>query len=159
MNKFTITSHIPETDKQKPVLYKVFFSNKYWLHKGKELQQSLDRFLDDIDRGIRGLNFPPCYTEVVNYCKKHPGIHKVSVSLVLNDESPKILKREAAILKAMSKDTDALYDPSKPPYTPEWMLKEKFAERCDDDKCVKSGTISGKKASFRFCPNCGRLNK
>lgn len=44
-----------------------------------------------------------------------------------------------------------------PIYKPEWMLKATYQQRCDS--CITTGIVSKKKVIFKFCPNCGRLNK
>lgn len=158
MNKFT-TAPLPPVNDEKPVLYKVFFSNMYYLHKSKTLKEGVDRFLDDIFRGIRGKVSPESYSEVVKYCLKYPAIHRVSVELVLNADPDKILKKELAMRKSMKNDPCSLNRLDLEPYKPEWMIKQALQKRCDNDSCIKSGVVSGKKQSFRFCPNCGRLNK
>ena len=158
MNKFSI-GELPETDKDKPVLYKVFFSDKYYLHKGKLLAESLTRFLDDVFRGTRGKGCLESYSEVVKHCQKYPSMYKVTVELVLNAEPDKVLKKETALYKAMKNDDSSLNRLDLEPYKPEWMLKQSLGKKCDNKACIKSGIIAGKTKSFRFCPNCGRLNK
>jgi hypothetical protein len=166
MNKFTITE-VPKTDETKPVLYKVLIGNMYYLHKGKKLEDSANKFLDDVYRGMRGLKFPPAYQRVVDYCNKYPAIHKVGLDVVLNAEPGKVLRREDAMYKVIGSDPESLNDPAIEPYKPEWMLKEVFQGKCD--KCITSGFIHpdpqsknpcyAKKQAFKFCPNCGRLNR
>lgn len=155
MNKFSIIEY-PKTDDTKPVLYKVFFANRYFVHKGKKLRESVDRFLDDVDRGMRGKVCPPDYANVVDYCKKHPQVYKVTIEVLLNDVPAKLLKMEDRLFKGFKNDPEALNDPQKPAYRPEWMLKDIYQQRCDP--CITNGTIEGKKTKFRFCPNCGHLN-
>jgi hypothetical protein len=157
MNKFFYSDY-PVTDETKPVLFKVFFGNKYYyLHKGKKLKESTDRFLDDIYRGMRGKICPEYYSEVVKYCNKHPQVYKVTIEVVLNDEPDKILRKETALYKSMRKDPEALNRLDIEPYKPEWMLRDSYQKRCEN--CIKSGVIGSKKISFKFCPNCGRINK
>lgn len=158
MNKFT-TNQLPETKEEKPVLYRVFFSNMYYLHKSKTLKDGLDRFLDDVFRGIRGMKYPESYSEVVKYCLKYPAMHKIMVEVVLNSEPDKVLRKETAMYKAMKNDPLTLNRLDIEPYKPEWMIKQSLGKRCDKDACIKAGTIGNKKQSFKFCPNCGRLNK
>lgn len=159
MNKFSITQYPEVKDDTKPVLYKVYFANRYYVHKGKKLRDSVDRFLDDVDRGMRGKSCPPDYIHVVEYCKKHPQVYKVAVEVLLNDVPAKILKLENKLFKGFKNDPDTLNDPEKPSYKPEWMIREARQERCGDGNCLKSGIIDKKKVLFKFCPNCGRLNK
>lgn len=156
MNKFIVTEY-PETDESKPVLFRVFFAGKYFLHKGKKLQESVDRFLDDIYRGMRGKSCPESYSEVVKYCNKYPNIYKVTVDIVLNAEPDKIIKKEGTLYKSIGKDPDSLNRADIEPYKPEWMLRDAYQKRCEN--CIKSGLIEGKKTKFKFCPNCGRVNK
>jgi len=158
MNKFSI-GELPETDNDKPVLYKVYFSDKYYLHKGKLLADSLTRFLDDVFRGIRGKKYPESYSEVVKHCLKYPSMYKVTVEVVFNGEPGKLLKKESALYKTMKTDANCLLLPQSEPYKPEWMLKQSLGQRCEKEACIKSGAIEGKKKLFKFCPNCGRLNK
>ena len=159
MNKFSI-SELPKTDAEKPVLYKVYFSDRYYLHKGKVLSDSLNRFLDDVFRGARGKKYPDAYSEVVKHCIKYPSMYKVSVELVLNSEPDKLLKKETVLYKAMKNDDLSLNRLDIAPYKPEWMLKQSLGKRCDTEACITSGIITGKKkTSFQFCPRCGRLNK
>ena len=158
MNKFSV-SELPVTDTQKPVLYKIFFSDRYYLHKGKTLKESIDRFLDDIFRGMRGKSCPKSYSEVVSYCLKYPAMHKVSVEIVLNAEPDKILRKEATLYKSMKADPQSLNNTDEEPYKPEWMIKQSLGKRCDKDACIKAGVVNNKKQLFKFCPNCGRLNK
>lgn len=161
MNKFTITE-LPETNEENPVLYKIYFGSNYYIHKGKKLKESLDRMLDDVFRGTRGKVCPKQYHEIVSLCRKYPSLHKVSVDVLLNSEPDKIIKKEAALLKSAYKDTMCLNDPKEPPYIPEWMMKETLGKRCDKSDCIKSGffTLAIKlPVKFKFCPNCGRLNK
>lgn len=155
MNKFIVTEY-PATDETKPVLYKVYFANRSYLHKGKKLRESVDRFLDDVDRGIRGMKYPDSYSEVVKYCQQYPQVHKVMVEVVLNAEPAKLLRKETAMYKAIKNDPETLNRLDIEPYKPEWMLKEVFQKRCDP--CLKTGVVSGKKIAFRFCPNCGHIN-
>lgn len=158
MNKFSIIE-IPETDDTKPVLFKVWFANRYYIHKGKKLRESMDRFLDDVDRGIRGKVFPPDYSYVVDYCKKHPQVYKVTIEVLLNDLPAKLLKLEDKLFKGFKNDPETLNDKQTPAYRPEWMLREIFHKRCVENGCIKNGVVSGKKIVFKFCPNCGHLNK
>lgn len=158
MTKFTI-GLFPETDTTKPVLYKVGFSDRYYLHKSKTLKEGVDRFLDDVFRGMRGKSCPESYSEVVKYCLKYPAIHKVSIEVVLNNEPDKILRKETALYKSMRLDPRSLNRLDIEPYKPEWMVKQTLGKRCDKDACMKSVTLNGRKQSFKFCPNCGRLNK
>lgn len=158
MNKFIITS-IPDIDNEKPVLYKVFIGTKgaYYLHKGKKLKESVDRFLDDVYRGMRSKGCPEFYSKVVEYCNKFPAIHQVSVEVIYSGEPSAVLKKEAALYKTMKKDSLSLNRLDIEPYKPEWMLRDTFQKRCEN--CIKSGIVNAKKITFKFCPNCGRLNK
>lgn len=144
-----------------PVLYKVFVGSngKYYLHKGKVVRDSAKRLMDDVDRGMRGLKYPEQYAELVAYCKKFPAIYKVTAEVVLNAEADKILKKEKALFKVIKKDENNLnnHNPKFPPYTPEWMTKHSLQKRCENP--ITEGVVNGKKLKFRFCPNCGRLNK
>lgn len=158
MNKFTI-SNLPDTNEEKPVLYRVYFSNMYYLHKSKTLKEGLDRFLDDIFRGIRGMKYPEAYLNVVAHCLKYPAMHKVVVEVVLNADPDKILRKEASLYQAMKSDKLSLNNLKIEPYVPEWMIKQSLGKRCDKNACIKSGSINNRKQSFRFCPLCGRLNK
>lgn len=155
-NKFKVIEY-PETNPDLPVLYKVHFANRYFIHKGKKLRDSVDRFLDDVDRGIREKKYPEDYANVVKYCNTHPQVYKVTIEVLLNDTPAKLLKMEDKLFKGFKNDPETLNDEKKPSYRPEWMLKEMFQKRCDP--CVTSGILGGKKAKFRFCPNCGHLNK
>ncbi len=78
MNKFSVIEYPEVKNDSNPVLYKVNFANRYYIHKGKKLRDSVDRFLDDVDRGMRGKSCPPDFAHVVEYCKKHPQVYKVS---------------------------------------------------------------------------------
>jgi hypothetical protein len=158
MNKFSVEEY-PETDEINPVIYKVHFANRYYVHKGKKLRESVDRFLDDIDRGTRDKQYPEDYAEVVKYCRTHPQVHKVAIEVLLNDVPAKLLKLENKLFKGFKDDPDTLNNPDKLAYRPEWMLKEVFRERCEDNGCIKAGVLNKKKVKFKFCPNCGRLNK
>lgn len=156
MTKFII-SNLPETNEEQPVLYDVLFAGRHYLHKGKKLKESADRFLEDVFRGMRGKSCPEQYQKVVEFCKKYPAIYQVQVSLILNDSAPKILKKEKAVLKERLKDVNSLNRADIEPYTPEWMLKQTLQERCENP--ITEGVVGGKKLKFKFCPNCGRLNK
>ena len=158
MNKFTITD-LPEVNEEKPVLYKVYFGSNYYVHKGKKLKESLDRLLDDVFRGMRGKKSPKDYDKIVKLCLKYPAINKVSVQKLFNGDPLALLKKESTVLKFLYKDPLCLNDPETPPYKPEWMIKQTLGKRCDKDECIKSGMVNNKKQSFKFCPNCGRLNK
>jgi len=162
MNKFTIAEsskdQIEGLNNELPVLYKILIGNRYFLHKGKTLNESLKRFLDDVFRGIRGLkSCPKEYANVVAYCKKYPAINKVSVSVVLNDNPENVLKMEEAMYKVIADDPESLNDPEIKPYKPEWMLRDVVNERCEN--CLTVGIVDGKKTKFNFCPICGRVNK
>ncbi len=156
MNKFII-SELPETDAAKPVLYKVHFSNRYYIHKGKTLKDSLDRLLDDVFRGMRGKKCSELYSNIVAHCLKYPSMHKVSVEVLLNADPAKILRKETALYKSMKGDISSLNRLDLEPYKPEWMVKQSLQERCE--QCIPNGIVDGKKRTFKFCPNCGRLNK
>jgi hypothetical protein len=156
MTKFII-SNLPETNEDLPVLYDILFAGRYYLHKGKKLKESADRFLEDVFRGMRDKSCPEQYKKVVEFCKKYPAIYQVQVSLLMNDTAPKILKKEKSLLKKRVRDLNSLNIVGLEPYTPEWMLKQSLQERCDNP--ITEGTVNGKKLKFKFCPNCGRLNK
>lgn len=158
MNKFQITN-IPDTNEDQPVLFRLLIGNngKYYLHKGKKLQESAERVLDDVFRGLRGKKCPEEYSEVIKYCQKFPAIHKIGIEVVFNGDPEKLLKKEDALYKAMKNDDLSLNRLDLPPYKPEWMLKQALQKRCEN--CLKSGIVDGKKITFKFCPNCGRLNK
>ena len=158
MNKFIITS-IPEYSDEKPVLYNIYIGSKgaYYLHKGKKLKESVDRFLDDVYRGMRNKSCPEYYSKVVDYCNKFPAIHQVSVEVVYNGEPAKLLKKEDALYKTMKRDDLSLNRLDIAPYKPEWMLKDAFQKRCEN--CLKIGLIDGVRIAFKFCPLCGRLIK
>ena len=156
MTKFII-NNFPETNEELPVLYDVLFAGRHYLHKGKKLKESADRFLEDVFRGMRDKSCPQQYQKVVDFCKKYPAIYQVQLSLIMNETAPKILKKEKALLKKRIKDEYSLNRTDMEPYTPEWMLKESMQARCDNP--VTEGIVGGKKLRFKFCPNCGRLNK
>lgn len=156
MNKFVITD-TPETDESNPVLYKIVLGNRYYVHKGKTLRESADRLLDDVFRGMRGKKCPEAYSKLVEFCQQHPSTYKIKLEVILNAESAKLLKREDTLYKAMKKDDLSLNRVDLLPYKPEWMLKQAFQERCEN--CLKTGIVAGKKTTFKFCPNCGRINK
>lgn len=158
MNKFIITN-IPDTDETNPVLYKLIFGNsgKYYLHKGKKLKESADRFLDDVYRGMRNKGCPDFYSRVVDYCNQYPQIHKVGIEIVYNGPPAHLLKKETALYKKFAKDDSCLNRADLEPYKPEWMIRDTLQKRCEN--CLKNGIVGGKKTVFKFCPNCGRLNK
>lgn len=156
MHKFTI-GNLPETDETQPVLYKLFFGKMYYLHKGKTLNESADKLLDDVFRGIRKKKCPEAYSKIVDYCLQYPATTVVKLEVIFNGDPAKLLKKEESLYKSMKNDDFSLNRLDIAPYKPEWMLKAAFQERCQD--CLKSGIVNGKKTSFKFCPHCGRLNK
>lgn len=164
MNKFTIAKVLnAETiDTTKPVLYKIHMGTKYYLHKGKDLHDSAIQFLDNVFRGMRGKTSLPAYANVVAYCKQFPAIYSVVLEVVANKDPDKILALEDKMYKSMAKDSLTLNDLSIPPYKPEWMLKSTYQARCTE--CITHILYGAKgekmkKMVFKFCPNCGRLNK
>lgn len=159
MNKFTIAEITGKEikDDTKPVLYKINIGTKYYLHKGKKIHDSLNRFLDDVFRGLRGKQCPAEYSNIVDYCKRYPSLHKVMPEVVSNDVPAKILALEDKMYKQMANDESCLNRLDIAPYKPEWMLKDAMQKRCED--CIKEGSVNDKKLKFKFCPNCGRLNK
>ena len=164
MNKFTIAERADtkEYDESLPVLYKIHIGNKFYLHKGKNLSESLNRLLDDVFRGIRGKQCPPEYLNFVSYCKKYPAVHRVMPEIVLNAPPAKILALEDKMWKQMKNDESCLNALDIAPYKPEWMLREVMQKRCneDDGGCLHALRGSDDKMhKFKFCPNCGRLNK
>lgn len=157
MHKFKVTLPDVVIDNSKPALYKVHFKDRYYLHKGKVFGESVERLLDDIFRGMRGKKVPDCYSNVVDHCNKYPSLYKVEVELVLNDSPDKILRKETVLYKAMKTDPASLNRLDIAPYKPEWMIKQSLQSRCEE--CITTGVINDKKTKFKFCPNCGRLNK
>lgn len=157
MNKFLITEIPVVEDETKPVLYKIWIGKRYYLHKGKALKDSAERFLDDVFRGMRSKSCPEAYTKVVEYCALHPQIYKASLDVVLNSDPAKVLRKEAIMYKAMKTDEESLNRLDLEPYKPEWMIRQSLQARCEI--CVKTGIVNGKTMAFKFCPNCGRLNK
>lgn len=161
MNKFTI-AEMPKEEKEAinidlPVLYRVHIGSMYYLHKGKSLEESLSKLLDDVFRGVRDLKCSEAYSKFVQYCKRYPALHRVQVEVVLNAEAAKVLAAEDKQYKLMKNDEASLNRLDIAPYKPEWMLKEKFQARCEE--CIKNGIVNGKKIKFRFCPNCGKVIK
>lgn len=154
MNKFIY--EVPKHDNEQPVLFKVFIGNKgkYFVHKGKQLAASVDRFLDDVFRGTRGMKYPKEYELVVDYCNLFPAINRASIEVLVNGEPGMVLKEEERLLRSILKDDLCLNHRSIPPYKPNWMLKDVYKDKCI--KCVISGTVEGKKLKFNFCPRCGR---
>jgi hypothetical protein len=161
MTKFLISSY-PATDENKPVLYEVWFAGKSFMHKGKLLKESVDKFLDAVFRGMKKVKLGQeldtyllPYKEIIEYCNKYPAINTVHISIILNADAPKLLKKEKSLLKKRIKDENCLDTTDR--YTPEWMLKEQRQQRCIEHATV--GIIDGKKESFMFCPRCGALIK
>lgn len=158
-HKFTIVGGLPEVkNPDNPVLFYVHIASMFYLIKGKKMEETANNFLASIDRALRGLKFQPEMENVVAYCKKHPGINKVSVELVLNGTPQSVLTKEAQLLKQLKKDPASLNNPDVPQYKPEWMLKEVYHKRCEGE-CINVGIVDGKKMKFRFCPNCGHVPK
>ena len=161
MNKFTVTEDLGGKiiDENLPVLYNVYFGDKgfYYLHKSKDFKKGYTHFLDDIFRGVRKLNYPDYYKNVVEFCNKYPSLYKVRVELLANEEPGKLLKTEASLLKKISKDSFSLNNFELGQLKPEWMLRHTFKDKCEI--CPKTGIISNKKTSFNFCPVCGRSIK
>lgn len=165
MNKFTIAKTLNEEklkDETKPVLYKIHIGNKYYLHKGKVLRDSVEQFFDNVFRGMRGKSCNEAYSKVVEYCKKYPAIYSYTVDIVFNGDPDKLLKLEEKMYKSMAKDEDCINRLDIPPYKPEWMIKATYQARCTE--CVThilygAKGEKSKKMIFKFCPNCGRLNK
>lgn len=160
MNKFTVSNIItPEGfNNDLPVIYKVFFgdNDRYYIHKGKRLDESLKNFLYAIDRGIRGGKVLDEFNLAVKYLKAYPAIHKVKVEVVFNGEPEKVLSKEKALLKVAYKDINSFNDQQFKPYTPQWL--EKITYKCDEGECLQAGTVGNKKQKFKFCPNCGNRN-
>jgi hypothetical protein len=159
MHKFII-SNIDEieVDPSKPVLYKIHFGSKYYLHKGKTLRESADKLLYDVFRGMISPKAPTeAYRYIIEYCKQKTSLHKVSIEILLNSDPKKILAAEDKFYIKMKGDADSLNNLSVPPYKPEWMIKHTLQARCQ--ACILSGIVNDKKTKFKFCPNCGRLNK
>jgi hypothetical protein len=156
MHKFTLVD-VPETNPELPVLYKLLFGKMYYLHKGKTLKESADKLLDDVFRGMRDKKCPEAYSNIVKFCNQYRSTHAIKVELVLNAEPAKILRKETALYKSMKKDEMSLNRLDIEPYKPEWMLKAAFQERCEN--CLKTGLVDGKKVTFKFCPQCGRIIK
>lgn len=164
MHKFLMPEYSKEEldkfNQQKPFLYKVYFGKNYILHKSKNYPDGLNRLLDDVYRGMRGKSHLEHNTNVIAHCNRYPGINKVAVEMILNDDPDKILKEEKRYYREMKLDPLSLNRFDIPPYQPEWMLKQISQERCGDgEKCITSGMVDRKKTKFKFCPKCGRLNK
>ena len=161
MNKFTVTEDLGGKiiNEYLPVLYNVYFGDKghYYLHKSKDFKKGYTHLLDDIFRGMRKFNCPDMYVNAVEFCSKYPSLYKVKVELLANEEPGKLLKIEAALFKAMTKDKFSLNNLKIGQFKPEWMLRHAFKDKCE--ACTKTGIINGKKASFNFCPICGRSVK
>jgi hypothetical protein len=163
---------MPEVpDDTKPVLFQVEVGKYYYIHKGKNLKDSVNKMLDDVHREIKvkadakvnpekydnRKDYCPQYSKLIEYFALHPQIYKVSVRLLLNAEPDKILKEEAKLYKAMKSDENSLNNLEIGQFKPEWMLRHTFKEKCN--KCHKNGIIEGKKIEFNFCPICGRSIK
>jgi len=159
MNKFIVSEYPEVKNPELPVLFKIYIGlkGKYFIHKGKKLKESVDSFLDNIDRFTRDKSCSEYFQKAGSYCKLNPGVNKASIEIVFNGVATSILSREKAMLDKTKKDPDCLNNHELPQLKPEWMLKEAFIKRCDP--CITDGTINGKKAKFRFCPNCGHMNK
>jgi hypothetical protein len=154
MHKFSVD--YPEYNPEKPVLYKIILGKKYFIHKGKDLKASTEKFLDDVFRGMRNKGCPDAYKNVVHYCNTNTALYKVSVEIILNADPDKILRKEDQLYKNIDEEV-CLNNPEVPPYRPEWMIKQSLQKRCET--CITTGSINNKKTKFKFCPHCGRLNK
>jgi len=155
MNKYSIAERV-EVDIAYPVLYKIEIGKKYYLHKGKRLEDSLNKFLDDLFRGVRANEYKGVLHKAVDYCKKYPAIHKVSVNVVFNGNAEELLALEDKIYLEMATDDNSLNDTNIPPYKPEWMLKT-FIKRCA--KCPSVGIVYGEEMVFNYCPKCSHKIK
>ncbi len=160
------TTHIEgqQKDKSLPILFKVIFkSGYYYLHKGKDLNESSERLLYDIFRGIvayqngKQLKLSEDILRVVDYCIRYPQINSVRLEVVFNGEPEKLLSIEKKEYNKGKKDPLCLNNFEVYPYTPEWMLRHKYAKRCE--KCIKSGVVDDVKMKFIFCPKCGKSIK
>lgn len=142
-----------------PVLYRLYFGHQghYLLWKGKKLNDSVESTLSDIFRGFRDKSHLPGVKKVVEFLKIHATIRRVAVEVVYNGKPELLLKKEEAVYKQMRKDKLSLNNFDIEIYKPEWMLKASAQQRCKT--CVLSGVINKKTTKFKFCPNCGRLNK
>lgn len=162
-HKFIITTNLGKLtaniDEEKPVLYRINFGDtgKYYIHKGKLLVFSLNRFLEEVTRGTVGKFCSPHYKKASEYCALHPSVNKVSVELIYNGQPSAILSKEKSLLTKIKRDSSALHDHTLEQLRPEWMLKDIFQKRCTE--CIPFVITDGKKMKFRFCPNCGHLIK
>jgi len=155
-HKFAITLKGNQLDIDKPVLYKIIFNNGfYYLHKGKNLEQSYSKLLYDVFRAtIKDVTISDDYVNIVSYCKKYPQVNKVTIEVLLNAAPELILKKEKQLWSKAKKDSTCLNRSDKLPYTPEWMIRHKYLKRCE--KCVSNGIVDGIKERFVFCPRCGK---
>lgn len=157
-HKFKLSDELEAVkNTEMPVLMRINIGTMFYITKGKRFKETVDFFLSDVDRGLRGLKNTPAVEKVVAYCKKFPQINKVSVDLLYNGQPQAVLTKEAALLKKNKSNPECLNDPNIPQYKPEWMQKDIFHKRCVE--CNHGGVLDGKKTVFRFCPNCGHINK
>lgn len=159
MNKYVIGNVEGEdiVTSDNPTLYIVKFGRYNFIHKSKDFRKGLKSLLDDVFRGIRGKSSSEYNKNLIAYLLRYPAIYNANVDVVACGTPSAILKKEAQLLKVAKDDPMNLNNHDLPQFKPEWMLKEVYHKRCD--KCVRNGIIDGKKETFRFCPNCGHVNK
>lgn len=140
-----------------PCLYKLWFAERYYIHKGKDLYSSVNRLLYDVFRKIvrPDVSISEYYEQIVWYCNKYPQINNVSIEVLGYYPPDKIIGVENALLKKAKGDNNCLN--VKNAYIPEWITKEVRKKRCESG-CVKFGIVKNKKSKFAFCPECGRRN-
>ena len=160
MTKFNITDTVygDKYNKDLPSIFKISFGDtgKYYIHKGKNADDSVKSFLYAVNRGIIGEKCPPEYHLVVKYLKAYPAIQKVKVDVLFNGEPETILPKEATFLKSAYKDVNCLNDKKVKAYVPQWL--EKATYKCKEGECITAGTIGRKKQQFKYCPVCGNRN-
>lgn len=158
MHKFKVSYEDSiEVGDNDPCLYLLRLGEYFYIHKSKFYKQGVETLLTVLFRGIRGGKSQEYLKNVVALCNKYPSLYKVVCTPLYTGSSTNILRKESALLKKYKNDPKCVNNFEIAQLKPEWMLKEKYQERCKS--CIKNAIIEGKKKKFNFCPICGRQNK
>jgi len=164
-HKFRVSDNIININNyntEQPCIYRIFIGKYFFITKTKpnNLVKSANGILYNVFRKSMNDNLTILkdYIPILNIVKKYPQINSVVLDVLTCCPTSKIISEEKKYIKKFQKDELCL-NGNINPYIPIWVTRETKRTICENNGCIKSGSVSidnnNTKIKFNFCPNCG----